>query len=193
MLKVLLIILSSGILAITGGCAHVTIEKRSVPSFSPWDGDVDTNIYFPDDIGVRREIINEHIELDFLWDNYTTEYRGLKVLGIEVVREPDAINASGYIVLKLGVKNISYNEILKFKPGGVLFSVERINDGVVKVLSPKVVYQQDSALFCSFDYDLKSWGGKSKEVSDGDVVVIEKNNKDFYECFNLIYYIDFCT
>jgi hypothetical protein len=167
------------------GCAYIVVEVRSVPSLSEWDGHTDEKIYnyrdIPDELHIGD--ITASISLS----NYTATYRGLKILGIEAERDPDDNSAAKdtELALILGIKSKNIKNSYFFAAEKMHLVVNQ--DGQMLRLSPKAIYQLSKSPACEHDYDGKGWGNKSKKIEHDVIEINPSNDKDDFECFNIIF------
>lgn len=166
------------------GCAYVVVEERSAPFLVEWDGVADATLHHPGDISEVVDV--EDIDVSLYLNNYSTKYRGLKILGIEVEREPDVVPIDkNEIALTLGLR-------LKNKGKQLIFSAHNIQliidqDGRKIHLLPEEVFEVQKSVVCQSDFNGFEWGANSKKIDDKVVKISSVDYKNEFYCFNVIF------
>lgn len=167
------------------GCAYTVVEVRSVPSLKEWDGRADEKIHNPKEISDVLDVGSVQMSINL--SNYKSIYSGLSIFGIETERDGDDNSAEKDTELAL-ILGISSKKITS----PYFFVAEKIHlvvnqNGQMLRLSPKSIYQLSKSPACEHDYDGREWGNKSKKI-DHDVITLNpSNDKDDFECFNIIF------
>ncbi len=177
------------LLAILGvtACAHVVVEERLVPSTTKWEGELDTNDYNPKEISHTLDM--GKVDLYIYLNHYQTSYRGSKVVGLEVTKEPNPIIDKGNVfVIKIGVRGRVNTQEYSFSPYNV--SVELNGAASSMKYQPITVFKTERSVVCNFDFDGQAWGANSEIVENKIVKISKEKVDDKFECFNLVYELD---
>lgn len=160
-------------------CAYVVVEEDYLPSISNAPKNSST-IVNPTEIDNTIEFEQFALMLNLSFS--TTQYRGLKVLGSEVRKDPDRNVYEGQnVALSIGV---STHELLSFSPWSLKLELLQKN-GNVDIALPSKVFRVKSSPFCGFDHSENGWGTRSEYIATGNIVAIKAENT--FDCFNVIY------
>jgi hypothetical protein len=169
------------------GCAYTVVEVRSVPSLNEWDGRADEKMHTPRDISDVLDVGSVRMSINL--SNYKSIYSGLSMFGIEAARDGDDNNAAKdtELALILGIKSKNIKSSYFFAAEKMHLVVNQ--DSQMLRLSPKAVFQEKKSVVCEWDYNFvgKSWGNKSKKIEHDVIEINPSNDKDDFECFNIIF------
>ena len=177
------------LLAVLGvtACAHVVVEERLVPSTTEWERVVDTNNYNPKEISHILDM--GKVELYVYLNHYQTSYRGSKVIGLEVSKEPNPkLDKGNVFVIKMGVRRRVNTQEYSFSPYNV--SVELNGATSSMKYQPITVFKTERSVVCDFDYDGQAWGTNSEKMENKILNISKEKVDDKFECFNLVYELD---
>lgn len=168
-------------------CAHVIVEERLVPTTTMWEGKVDTNNYKPKEISHILDM--GKVDLYVYLNHYQTSYRGLKVVGLEVSKEPNPkLDKGNVFVIKMGVRGKGNTQEYSFSPYNVSVELNAATSSM-KYL-PITVFKTERSVVCDFDYDGQAWGINSEKMENKILNISKEKLDDKFECFNLVYELE---
>jgi hypothetical protein len=185
MLKAFTSILSTIVVLVVSGCTYTVIENRSIPLTIPWSGVPDENIYRPNDIS--SYIDGGGIGLKIQIDNYSTSYRGLKILGVEAQREPDAKIEEQDFFLLIGIHRSVDQAELIFRPWALVLEVSDLAGKNTSYLQPKMIYKTGSLTPCFLKDMVEQRTNPGDVVDATNPILVAKANKNEFDCFNVIF------